>query len=178
MPKEKTFRRIKKILMVLIAFFSLLGLIGLGLKLVNISGGSILFVLAIPLLASIYWPFAIFFVWHQEFKQQKILLSLAFGLSVSVLLIGILFKTQQWVNGLAFQVAGTILVSILTIIFTVLKRSSDTYLFQYYKSLAKHAAIFTIIGIVFYLLPDSTFTTNTYTQIETEQSQIISNDED
>lgn len=153
MENEKTLRKIKKVALFLVLFFTATAILGIGLKLLNISGGSIAFVISITSLATIFWPFAIFFVWHNEFKQQQILLSLGYGLTASILLVGILFTIQLWPNNMPMLLVGIILSLILTIVFAILRSSNNTYLNPYYKSMFKRSIIILIVGVAVYIVP-------------------------
>lgn len=139
------------ILSVLFAF-------GLFLKLISVPGGAALITLSLLLLSMFYFLFSFSYfnkiklknIFNKEYYKNippaKIIGTIGFGLGLSILLTGILYKIMDWPGGNDMNViSGLIIVSIIFIVSIIkfLKTKS-----KFYFPIFIRYTIWTIISIL------------------------------
>ena len=121
---------------------SLLFAFGLFLKLSSIPGGAALITLSLLLLSMFYFLFSFSYfnniklknIFNKEYYKNippaKIIGTIGFGIGLSTLLTGILYKVMQWPGGNGMNIiTGLIIVSIIFIVSIIkfLKTKSNFY---------------------------------------------------
>jgi sugar phosphate permease len=113
-----------------------LSIIGVSMKLLSISGGSILFVFSLTFLCGIYQCFG--FALFNNIRLRKIFRSESYkgikgvhivfavfsGFTLSAALMAILFSMQHWPGAVFMLIAGALPLVVISII-TLVKKKSD-----------------------------------------------------
>jgi len=141
----------------------LLLMVGFILKLALISGSSILIVLPLLILSGIY--FYLGFAFFNDiplkvlFKKEsyanislfRILGTIGFGFSLSLITIGILFKIQLWKGANLDLLIGLVLISIITIVSLIkFLKNKD----KFYNRIFARIIIIGGFGLLFLLTPE------------------------
>ena len=134
-------------------------------KILNIPGADILLILSIVILSLIYYPFGFAFFNQIKLRRifnkasydgistKKIIGAVFFGIILSTICIGILFKILMFPGGTIILTIGTIsAIAILT--FSIIRYVSSKHSFHLF--FIKRAIIITVIGIIVYLTPHIT----------------------
>ncbi|SFT40418.1 hypothetical protein SAMN05216474_0373 [Lishizhenia tianjinensis] len=144
----------------------LLFVLTLGLQFFLIAGTTLLFVLVAMLLSCIYFylGFAVLNgvrfrsifkkAAYEEFKGKEIAFAIGIGLSLSTLVIGILFKALQW-PGAEFMLQfglGSGLILLLAVVLFFRKNNP-----VFFKFNTLRIGIFGLLGIIFYFISNNTF---------------------
>jgi len=134
-----------------------IALLAFGLKLLSVTGGSILTVLSLSALAIIYFvlTFAIadnikvaYIFNKSSYAQSKfirILGAIFLGFGLSITLIGILFKVQHWPGANENLNVGLISIAVIGII-ALLKYAQKGLLF--YKNILLRIGVIGAVGII------------------------------
>jgi hypothetical protein len=142
----------------------LIAIIGVSLKLLNISGGAFLIVITFSALSIFYYLSFAFFnniKFKEIFKSsaykdtnaKKIIGAVVLGLSLSAIIMGILFKLQFWSGGSNQLEVGLValgIISVITIIFYYRNK------INYYKMIFIRIGVIGGLGLIVYLIPSDT----------------------
>ncbi len=129
--------------------------IGILFKLLHWPGGGIILVLSLSALAMIYFSLAFYFYADGEIKNQNLPLSIATGLFLSIIPIGILFKLQYWPGATFYLLMGSVGSFILfPIIYFMQKRNMA--LTTYYKNMMKRVIVLGTASFILYITPITT----------------------
>jgi hypothetical protein len=143
----------------------LIVLVALIFKLTLITGGGILIVLSLSVLAIIYYPFgfALFnkIGFQQIFKRDsykglsalRIIGAIGVGTALSIICIGILFKLQHWPGSKINLLAGLI-TSLILLIIILIKYSKNKD--DFYTMILKRLIIIGGFGLIMILTSDLT----------------------
>lgn len=132
-------------------------LVGFILKLLNIPGAGILFLLSLGGIGILYFPAAYYFFSDKEIKRQNIPLTIASGLFLSLIPIGILFKLLHWQGGARFYLmVGAVAALIFFIISYISRTKAVDELKVYYKNMLLRTGVLTIMALFFLLIPIGT----------------------
>ena len=143
----------------------IIALVAILLKFMLIAGSGLLITLALLSLAIIYYLLSFAFFNNtplkEIFKKQsyngisvlRIIGTIGFGLSLSTVVVGILFVLQSWNGGRMYLLSGLITLLLCTIvaIFRWIKNRSNSY-----NVLFSRAAIMGCIGLLLQLTPEMT----------------------
>lgn len=137
-----------------------LSLVAITLNLLNSNGSGILTVLSLSSLACFYLYAGIPLFNSVTFKQiikkeakipsKRIIGSMGAGLSICVILIGILFKIQLWPGAMINLYVGTF-VAIAVGLIAFYKNTKKPQ--EFYSNLIKRLRVFVVIGVLFALIP-------------------------
>ncbi len=156
----KTKTNMKK-LEIILGFFAVLGI---ALKYFHIPGSTIIIILSFSILSAFYYLFSFAHLngigFRGIFKKdsyrqttiKRILLAVALGFSLSILIIGMLFKIQFWPGALMTLSAGLILCSIVFLftLFFFLRNKIMAY-----KRFFIRIYIYGILGLILFLIPQT-----------------------
>jgi len=131
-------------------------LVGLLFKYMHWPGGSIILILSLMLMASLYFPGAFYFFCDKKIEKQKLPLSIASGVIFSIITVGLLFKLQYW-PGANNQLLIGCMGSLVILAFVLYFRSNATEeLTIYYKNMLLRTSVLTSIAFVFYFTSTET----------------------
>lgn len=145
--------------------FATLSLIGLTLNLLNIPGGTLLMIFTISMLSIIYMYFGFAFFngirLRHIFKKEaykgvgvwRILGSIGTGITLSILLISIMFRIQSWPGASVSLIQGA-LFSLIIFIVGLIKFSKSKS--NFYKRIFLRLGTLTGIVIILFLIPKMT----------------------
>ena len=157
----------KKVEFVLNAAISL----GIALIISGTPGGVVLLILAIGILSIIYFGLGFLFCFDfsfrkllannskQTFSTLKIFGGIATGLSLSIILVGILFRILNYPGATVMLLVGVISLSALTII-AIFKKTKKSD--RFYSTILYRAALYGIISLVILVIPTNTWLTWQY----------------
>ncbi|MFT4521532.1 MAG: hypothetical protein ACI8ZN_000469 [Bacteroidia bacterium] len=139
----------KKIERVLIVPF----LIGIVLYLFNLPGGSFIVVLSLGLLSMFYFSCSVPLFNEDPLKSASVMnigVCIGIGLSLSTLIMGILFKLMMWKSDFELLLSGVVGLAIsMTAAIYWIKKDNNVI----FKRLAKRVIPFGILGLTLFLLP-------------------------
>lgn len=143
-----------------------LSIISLGLNLLFIPGGDVLFVLTLSSLSVLYMylSFALFnnirlrLVFKKDsykgISSMRIIGAVATGFALSATIIGLQFKFQLWPGASFILVTGLVGLLIATIV-GLIKYSKNKS--EYYIGIFKRVVVFGVIGLILMLTPKTTW---------------------
>ena len=144
----------------------LIALLGIFLRIIHLDGGSILIVLAFSTLSMFYYvfSFALFNdiklrdvfkkASYKDTNAKRIIGAIGFGWTLSVIVIGGLFKLQFWAGANIQLLAGLATMGVILLIATIFYFRSKA---DYYKRIFKRIIIYGGLGIILFCTPTSTF---------------------
>ena len=119
----------------------------------HLPGASLLIVISLSLLATLYFPAAFYFFCDKKIKKQNLPLSIISGLFLSIISIGILFKIQYWPGANFHLLIGTVTAPIILGVTYFLKKKASDELKTYFKNMTVRLVTLSILTILLYLTP-------------------------
>lgn len=135
-------------------------LVGLIFKLLHWPVARLILVISLSIIAVLYFLTAFYFFCDKVIKRQNLPFSIVSGLFLSMIPLGILFKSMNWPGGQIFLLIGTISAPVILIISYLLKTKTTEDLATYYKNMVTRTAVWTVLTILFYFLPITTLINN------------------
>lgn len=139
-------------------------ILSLGMKFIGLPGSDLLLVLSATLLSLLYYlfGFALFnniggrqILQRSAYSQtntKQIVLAIGFGIALSTLILGILFRFLMYPGGFIMLVVGLVATLLLALITLFFFQGNSNF-----RSTLIRALIFGTIGIVLFLLRGSVF---------------------
>jgi hypothetical protein len=123
------------------------------MKVLDIPAGPQLYLISMSVLAISYFFASVFLfsVTENGTKQNNVLFSIASGLTLSILVLGILFKVFSWSFCMSLLYLGIISVFLMLILGCILKDKSP--LKSYYSTIIVRSIILLGLGLLVLLLP-------------------------
>ena len=118
----------------------------------NIPGHSMLLILTVVVLTTLYFPLAFYFYSDKTLRQQNIALSVLGGIVLAIIPIGILFKLLTWPGYQVQLGTAIILTPILLVVTLLLYKKSNAELKSYYKNFLTRITFWLLMCIVFYFI--------------------------
>ena len=143
----------------------LIAVLSVFLKVFHITGGIILLASAFYTLSTVYYVFgfALFNnirlrdifkkASYKDTTVKRIIGAVGLGWAISAIISGGLFKLQLWPGAGILLPTGLVSIGIILIIAIIFYFRSKA---DYYKGIFKRIAIYAVLGLVFYLTPNST----------------------
>ena len=135
----------------IIAIFVLLGFV---FKIFHVSGASVITIVSLSAMATIYFGGGFYFFCDKHIKNQNIAISIVTGVLLSIVLVGILFKLMIWPGSEFNLIIGIISLPILLIITFILKSRVKENLKMYYKNMLIRIFTWTILVYIFFFIPN------------------------
>jgi hypothetical protein len=149
-------------------FELILGLLiiaSIALKLLHVPGSSLLLILTLLTLSMIYYVFSVALINGIKFRDiftkqsykslcaKRIISAIGFGLAISVLIMGVLFKLQIWSGASGLLLIGLVSTGIILLIsvFYYMKDKSESYI-----RIIKRIAIYGSFGLMMSIITTST----------------------
>jgi hypothetical protein len=130
-------------------------LIGIFMRLMNWPGNSVLVMFPLIILAFLYFPFGFYF-FRNKVLSQNLLLSILAGLSLSIALIGILFKLQYWSAGNMYNSIGTITALVVLLTMFLLKNKASEAFIKYYQNMLLRSVVIVIVSSLLFFTDTAT----------------------
>lgn len=143
-------------------FLWISALCGMAFKFTAIPGGSVIWVLSVSALASLYFWLSFALLNGIGFRSifskgafksipaSQIAGALALGLAFAVVLIGVLFRLQGWPGSMPILYAGTAGVLIGSLLLLASKKKTRSV---FYRQATKRTLIFAVIALLMALTP-------------------------
>lgn len=140
------FKKFEKVLLLLCG-------VSLLMKVLNIPAGPQLFLISMSVLAISYLFAGVFLfsVTDNGTKQNSVLFSIASGLTLSILVLGILFKVFSWSFCMSLLYLGILSVIPMLVLGCILKDKSPSK--SYYSTMIVRLIILLSMGLLVLLLP-------------------------
>jgi hypothetical protein len=128
----------------------IIALTGGVLRTLEVPGASLVLVLALLALSVLYFPLAFYFFSDQELKRQNIPLSVAGGVVLSVVPMGMLFKIQHWEGSRIMLGTGMAGGLFITALIFILSKNAPKELRMYFLNMKIRSTLMTTLAFVFF----------------------------
>jgi F0F1-type ATP synthase assembly protein I len=134
-------------------------IIGLGMKLFNVAGGSIFIVFGLTALSILYFALSWLLLRDRTTKTNNLGISITAGLALATACSGLMYKLQHWPGGSAMLIGGMVFLMPLLIICVMLynrhKHTNEGYK-RFYRGAMQRLAPFLFFSLLFAFIPDNT----------------------
>ncbi|WP_284651160.1 GldL-related protein [Flavobacterium terrisoli] len=127
-------------------------ILGFILRMFHIPGGSILPVLSMALLSLFYFPAGFYFLSDKKIDNKTVGFSVVSGFTLSITVLGILFKIMDWTGAFFMLVTGLVsLLPIAIISYVNYTKPKLEELQNYYKNIFIRVMIALIFGLLLFV---------------------------
>lgn len=133
----------------ILLFISFLGII---FKFLDLPLGMYIFTGSMLILALIYFFGGFYFLSDKSIKQQNIFLSITSGMSLSSIIVGILFQVMDWESSKRYLLIGMLTAPILLFVTLFLDRRAKEDLKNYFFQMKIRITVLLLLSVLFYII--------------------------